>query len=71
MARNRCDGCDRRITVTGGRENVWVLDGRPPRGLQLELPDGTEHLLCFECITRLPDDPTGVDVWRLSTEHDA
>ncbi len=69
MTSQRCEGCGRRISVVSPREDGWLLDGPAPRGLHLELPDATTHLLCFDCIGQLPDDPAGVDVWRLSADE--
>lgn len=62
MTGERCEGCDRSVPVAGGIANVWTLGGTQTGGMTLELTDGTEHFLCFECIDELDDDPTAADV---------
>jgi hypothetical protein len=64
----RCDGCGAEITVAGGIANIWSTEGTTTSGMTLEFTDGTEHLLCFECIEALPDDPTAADVAALGEE---
>jgi hypothetical protein len=56
MARQRCDGCNRQVSIAGGIANLWTMEKDTTDGIDLELADGTEHFLCFECIERLPDD---------------
>ncbi|MXV62903.1 hypothetical protein GS429_12665 [Natronorubrum sp. JWXQ-INN-674] len=66
MAKDSCDGCGRRVTVTGGIANLWTFgDGSDGTAMTLEFTDGTEHLLCYPCIEALPDEPTDEDVERL------
>lgn len=66
MATQPCDGCGRPVSVAGGIANLWSFERSTTDGLQLELGDGTDHFLCFECIDELPDEPTEVDVDALS-----
>ena len=68
MASQACDGCGERVAIAGGIANIWTMDKRPTGGIELELADGTEHFLCFECIQELPDDrePTAEDVADLT-----
>jgi hypothetical protein len=68
MARQPCDGCDTQVSIAGGIANLWTLESDTTGGIELELADGTEHFLCFECIERLPDDHdvTAADVADLS-----
>jgi len=68
MASQPCDGCGDRVTIAGGIANLWTLEKDTTGGIELELADGTEHFLCFECMDRLPDDrePTAEDVADLS-----
>jgi hypothetical protein len=68
MARQPCDGCDKQVSIAGGIANLWTLESDKTGGIELELADGTEHFLCFECIERLPDDHdvTADDVAALS-----
>lgn len=65
MAKQACDGCGERIRIAGGIGDFWSFtnDG-PSGGIDLELADGTECFLCFDCIERLPDDrdATAADV---------
>lgn len=56
MASQPCDGCGKRVSIAGGIANLWTLEKDSTGGVELELADGTEHFLCFECIERLPDD---------------
>ena len=60
----RCDGCHEKVNVAGGIGGFWSSDSRPTEGMTLELADGSEHFLCYDCMDRLPDDrePTTDDV---------
>jgi hypothetical protein len=64
MARQPCDGCDKQVTIAGGIANLWTLESDETGGIQLELADGSDHFLCYDCMERLPDDrqPTAADV---------
>jgi hypothetical protein len=68
MASEPCDGCGRSVRIAGGIANLWSFDGDRTEGLTLELADGSEHFLCYDCIERLPDDPTERDVAALAGE---
>ncbi|MDG5777938.1 hypothetical protein VB773_05300 [Haloarculaceae archaeon H-GB2-1] len=67
MATQPCDGCGEDVSIAGGIANIWTLEKDTTGGLTLELADGTEHFLCYDCIERLPDDvePTAEDVAEL------
>jgi hypothetical protein len=67
MASDPCDGCGADVTIAGGIANLWTLEKDTTGGITLELTDGTEHFLCYDCIERLPDDraPTADDVAAL------
>ncbi len=73
MASQSCDGCGRRVRIGGGIGDFWSFsnDGSTD-GMDLELADGSEFFLCFDCIERLPDDrdATTADVAALPS-HDA
>ena len=56
MASQSCDGCDEQVSVAGGVANLWTLEKDATGGIELELIDGTETFLCYDCIERLPDD---------------
>ena len=56
MASQPCDGCDEQVSVAGGIANLWTLEKEATGGIELELVDGTETFLCYDCIERLPDD---------------
>jgi len=66
MASDACDGCGDSVSIGGGIGSMWT-ESRPTDGIILELGDGTEHLLCYDCIDRLPDDRevTAADVAAL------
>ncbi len=57
------------MKAAGGMENLWVHDQPTATGMTLELPDDTEHFLCFPCIDRLPDESTAADVEALDPEE--
>jgi len=67
MASRSCDGCGAEVSIAGGIANIWTQGSRPTEGIVLELGDGTEHFLCYDCIDRLPDDRevTAADVAAL------
>ena len=67
MATETCDGCGRDVSIAGGIANIWTLEKDTTDGITLELADGTEHFLCYDCIERLPDDRdvTAADVAAL------
>ncbi|WP_255198275.1 DUF7561 family protein [Halorarius litoreus] len=67
MATEPCDGCGRRVTIAGGIANLWTFGGDQTDGLALELADGSEFLLCYDCIEKLPEEATGEDVAALET----
>lgn len=56
MATERCDGCDEAVNIGGGIADIWTLSFEPTEGMTLELADGTEHFLCYDCIDQLPED---------------
>ena len=56
MATEPCDVCGKAVRIGGGIADIWSFDPGPTAGMTLELVDGSEHFLCFECIDRLPDD---------------
>jgi hypothetical protein len=68
MTRESCDGCGLGVRIGGGIGDFWTFERGSSGGMTLELADGSEHFLCFDCIERLPDDrePTGADVGGLS-----
>ena len=67
MTTEPCDGCRRQVRIGGGIADFWGGGGESTGGMTLELADGTEHFLCFDCIARLPTDRevTGEDVAAL------
>ncbi|MFB6096937.1 MAG: hypothetical protein ABEJ74_06080 [Haloferacaceae archaeon] len=56
MSTKRCDGCGRAVRIGGGIGDFWTFETGSTDGLELELADGTEVFLCFDCIDQLPDD---------------
>jgi hypothetical protein len=67
MASERCDGCGDEVNIGGGIADIWTMESRGTGGMTLELVDGTEHFLCYDCMDRLPDerDVTADDVEAL------
>lgn len=65
MATEPCDGCGDTVRIAGGIANLWTFEGGRTGGLTLELADGTEAFLCYDCIDDLPDDPSGADIEAL------
>lgn len=68
MATESCDICGRDVPIAGGIANLWSFQGDETGGLTLEFDDGSEFFCCFECIRKLPEDPTAEDVERLASE---
>jgi len=68
MSSDPCDGCGEEVPVAGGVGDFWTFEAETTGGMTLELSDGTDHFLCFDCIERLPDDRevTAADVAALS-----
>ncbi|MFC6837382.1 DUF7561 family protein [Halomarina ordinaria] len=65
MASEPCDGCGRRVRIAGGVGDILTTDSGPTGGMTLELSNGTEYFLCFDCLGALPEDPTPGDVHAL------
>jgi hypothetical protein len=70
MSTQRCGGCGATVRIGGGLGDFWSFERGSTGGLDLELADGTELFLCFECIDRLPEDRdvTAADVEALPSE---
>jgi hypothetical protein len=68
MAKESCDACGDDVPIGGGISGLWSSDPQGTGGMTLELRDGTEHFLCFDCIEKLPDDPTEADVLEIEAE---
>ena len=63
MSRDPCDGCGSSVKIRGGIADLWTFADDDGGGLTLTFDaDGSEHFLCFDCVDRLPDDPTQSDV---------
>lgn len=56
MAKEPCDGCGESVNIGGGIANIWTLETKPTEGMTVELADGSEHFLCYDCMEALPDD---------------
>jgi hypothetical protein len=68
MTTEPCDGCGRAVGIAGGIANLWTFGGDASEGLTLEFEDGSEHLLCYDCIERLPEDAGAANVAALGGE---
>ena len=64
MATESCDVCERSVRIAGGIGDLWNFAFESTQGMTLELVDGSEFFLCFECLESLPEDtePTAADV---------
>lgn len=67
MSKESCEACGRAVTIAGGVANLWDLDAGHGGGMTLELDDGTERFLCFECLDTLPESATTADVDALDS----
>ena len=56
MTKEPCDGCGIPVRIGGGIADFWTLETGSTEGITLELADGSEHFLCYDCIERLPHD---------------
>jgi hypothetical protein len=56
MSSQHCDGCDKSVHIGGGIGDFWTFESGSTEGMGLELADGSEWFLCFECIDQLPED---------------
>ncbi|GAB3420598.1 hypothetical protein GCM10027435_23500 [Haloparvum alkalitolerans] len=67
MASEPCEVCGTKVRIAGGIGDLWNFAFESTQGMTLELADGSEFFLCFDCMERLPDDrePTAEDVERL------
>jgi len=75
MASEPCDVCGTKVRIAGGIGDLWSFAFESTQGLTLELVDGSEFFLCFDCMERLPGDaePTAADVeelQRLAAQED-
>lgn len=63
-----CDACGDQVPISGSFANLWDFDQQTTGGISLELADGSEFFLCFQCIERLPEDRdvTAADVEAIS-----
>ena len=68
MTKQPCDSCGVPVRIGGGIGDLWSFETGSSGGMTLELVDGSEFFLCFDCIERLPgeDEPTREDVEALS-----
>lgn len=67
MTTEPCDVCQLPVRIGGGIADFWTRSNGSTGGLTLELADGSEYFLCFDCLERLPGDrdPTAEDVSNL------
>ncbi|GAB7092302.1 hypothetical protein JCM18237_25730 [Halorubrum luteum] len=72
MASEPCDVCERNVRIAGGIGDLWNFAFESTQGLTLELVDGSEFFLCFDCMERLPEErePTADDVEALRARTD-
>ncbi|MFC5367938.1 DUF7561 family protein [Salinirubrum litoreum] len=56
MSTDPCDACGTEVKIAGGIADFWSFSDETTGGMSLELADGSDHFLCFDCIERLPDD---------------
>ncbi|WP_430503419.1 DUF7561 family protein [Haloparvum sp. PAK95] len=67
MATEPCEVCGTKVRIAGGIGDLWSFAFESTQGMTLELTDGSEFFLCFDCMERLPGDgePTAEDVEHL------
>ncbi|WP_089877284.1 DUF7561 family protein [Halogeometricum limi] len=58
MTTEPCDGCGTLVRIGGGIGDFWSFSNESTQGMTLELDDGGEFFLCYDCIDRLPEDRT-------------
>ncbi|MFB6250588.1 MAG: hypothetical protein ABEI27_02695 [Halobellus sp.] len=56
MTSEPCEACGRSVRIAGGIGDFWSFETDTTGGMTLELADGGEYFLCFDCIDRLPED---------------
>jgi hypothetical protein len=68
VTKQPCDSCGVPVRIGGGIGDFWSFEMGSSGGMTLELADGSEFFLCFDCIERLPGEkePTREDVEALS-----
>jgi hypothetical protein len=44
------------VRIAGGIGDFWTFETGSTGGITLELDDGGEFFLCYDCIERLPED---------------
>lgn len=71
MASEECDACGGQVHIAGGIADLWSFSHEPTGGMTLDLPDGSEHFLCFGCLATLPSEPTAADVAAIERDPDA
>ncbi|WP_435334505.1 DUF7561 family protein [Haloarchaeobius sp. TZWWS8] len=73
MSSDPCDGCGKPVRIRGGISDLWTFgsDVEDGGGMTLEFDsDDSSHFLCFDCIERLPDEPTAADVAALPAHEE-
>ncbi|WP_245626089.1 DUF7561 family protein [Haloparvum sedimenti] len=67
MASEPCEVCGTKVRIAGGIGDLWNFAFESTQGMTLELADGSEFFLCFDCVERLPGDrePRSEDVETL------
>ena len=70
MASESCHVCEKKVRIAGGIGDLWNFAFESTQGMTLELSDGSEFFLCFDCMENLPGDhePTAEDVEALKAE---
>nr|WP_191452815.1 hypothetical protein [Halogeometricum sp. CBA1124] len=56
VTKEPCDGCGKSVRIGGGIGDFWSFSNESTQGITLELEDGGEFFLCYDCIDRLPED---------------
>lgn len=56
MASETCEACGEDVPISGGIGSIWSSKNKQTGGMALELADGSEFFLCYDCMDRLPDD---------------
>lgn len=71
MTTEPCEGCGQAVHIAGGVANLWDREAGHGGGMTLELDDGSERFLCFDCLDALPESTTIADIEALDSDRES